>query len=131
MPLPTSKQRTAARSSIANRSISPPLQRSSTPTGIKKNRFSATNRQRAELRRWWADKSLGKRELKDAIRWFEEKFGPVLSTSTISDYLGLKFAGYRYSDGALLKALRRFERDLAERYQDSLQQATLDKFWNR
>jgi hypothetical protein len=38
---------------------------------------------------------------------------------------------YRYSDGALLKALRRFERDLAERYQDSLQQATLDKFWNR
>jgi hypothetical protein len=131
MPLPTSKQRTAARSSIANRSISPPLQRSSTPTGIKKNRFSATNRQRAELRRWWADKSLGKREHKDAIRWFEEKFGPVLSTSTISDYLGLKFAGYRYSDGALLKALRRFERDLAERYQDSLQQATLDKFWNR
>jgi hypothetical protein len=131
MPLPTSKQRTAARSSIANRSISPPLRRSSTPTGIKKNRFSATNRQRAELRRWWADKSLGKREHKDAIRWFEEKFGPVLSTSTISDYLSLKFAGYRYSDGALLKALRRFERDLAERYQDSLQQATLDKFWNR
>jgi hypothetical protein len=39
--------------------------------------------------------------------------------------------GYQYSDRALLKALRRFERDLAERYQDSLQQATLDKFWNR
>jgi hypothetical protein len=28
--------------------------------------------------------------------------------------------GYPYLDRALLKALQRFERDLAERYQDSL-----------
>jgi hypothetical protein len=37
---------------------------------------------------------------------------------------------YRYSDGEFAKVLRSFERDLAERYQDSLQQATLDRFWN-
>jgi hypothetical protein len=35
---------------------------------------------------------LGKREHKDAIRWFEETFGRILSTFTISDYLGPKFA---------------------------------------
>ena len=37
---------------------------------------------------------------------------------------------YRYSDGVFARALRIFERDLAERYYDSLQQATLDRFWD-
>jgi hypothetical protein len=37
---------------------------------------------------------------------------------------------YRYSDGVFARALRIFERDLAERYHDSLQQATLDRFWD-
>jgi hypothetical protein len=77
---------------MANRSTSPPLRRASTPTGVRKNRSSVTNQQRIELRRWWADDSYGKREHKDAIKWFEQKFGRVLTTSTVSDYLGWKFA---------------------------------------
>ena len=38
---------------------------------------------------------------------------------------------YRYSDGVFARVLQIFERDLAERYHDSLQQATLDRFWNK
>ena len=38
---------------------------------------------------------------------------------------------FRYSDGELLKVLRSFERDLTERYRDSLHQVTLDSFWSR
>jgi Fission yeast centromere protein N-terminal domain len=45
-----------------------------------------------ELRRWWADDLYGKRDHKDAIKWFEQKFGWVLATSIVSDYLGWKFA---------------------------------------
>jgi hypothetical protein len=37
---------------------------------------------------------------------------------------------YKYSDGVFARALRIFERDLAERYHNSLQQATLDRFWD-
>lgn len=99
MPVPAPKQRAAGRISAANRSISPPLHRSSTcssrsstPTGMRKNRSSATNGERIQLRRWWADKSFGKREQKDEIAWSEAQFDRVLSSSTISDYLGPKFA---------------------------------------
>jgi DDE superfamily endonuclease/Fission yeast centromere protein N-terminal domain/Tc5 transposase DNA-binding domain len=88
MPILTANQHLAR----ANRPASASSSRSGTPTGITKKRSSATNRQRVELRRWWSDDSLGKREHKDAIRWFEEKFGRVLSTSTISDYLSSKYA---------------------------------------
>jgi hypothetical protein len=35
---------------------------------------------------------------------------------------------YRYLDRVFARALRIFERDLAERYHNSLQQATLDRF---
>lgn len=90
MPIPTPDQLRAV--TMANLSTSTPLRRASTPTGIRRNRTSATNQQRIELRRWWADDSYGKRDHKDAIHWFEQKFGRVLSTSTISDYLGWKFA---------------------------------------
>ena len=38
---------------------------------------------------------------------------------------------YRYSDGVFTRVLWIFERDLVERYHDSLQQATLDRFWNK
>ena len=83
MPIPTPEQRLA----YINRPISPPSlpressatsSRSRTPVGIVKKRSLATNGQRAELRRWWNDKSFGKRQHNDAIRWFEEKFGRVL-----------------------------------------------------
>lgn len=53
MPLPTPKQCAASRTSTTNRSISPSLRgfstsssRSSTPTGIRKNRGIATNIER-------------------------------------------------------------------------------------
>jgi hypothetical protein len=90
MPIPSPDQLRAI--SRANRSTSLPLRRTSTPTGIRRNRSSVTNQQRIELRRWLADDSYGKREHKDAIEWFEQKFGRVLATSTMSDYLGWKFA---------------------------------------
>ena len=94
MPLLTPEQRAAV-----NRSISPSFlhrssassSRSSTPTSIRKNRGSATNTERIQLRRQWANKSQGKREQKDVIIWFKQQFGRVLSSSTISDYLGPKF----------------------------------------
>jgi hypothetical protein len=89
MPLPIPDQLIAI--SRANRSPSP-LRRASTPTGIRRNRSLATNQQHIELCRWWADDSYRKREHKDAVCWFEQKFGRVLSTSIISDYLGWKFA---------------------------------------
>lgn len=38
---------------------------------------------------------------------------------------------YKWSDGEFLRALRSFERDLAVRYHNSLEQATLDTFWNK
>jgi hypothetical protein len=91
MPLPTEEQRTAAAVAQANRSISPPLHRSRTPTGIRKNRKTATNHERRELRRWWADDSYGKRDHKDAIAWFQQNFQRSLSTSTVSDYLSKKY----------------------------------------
>ena len=84
MPIPTPDQLAAI--SRANRSPSP-LRRASTPTGIRRNRGSATNQQRIELRRWWADDSYGKREHKDTVCWFKQKFGRVLSIFIISDYL--------------------------------------------
>jgi hypothetical protein len=37
---------------------------------------------------------------------------------------------YKYSDKVFTRALRIFERDLAEQYHNSLQQATLDRFWD-
>jgi DDE superfamily endonuclease len=36
---------------------------------------------------------------------------------------------YKWSDGAFLRALRSFERDLGERYHDSLEQVTLDRYF--
>jgi DDE superfamily endonuclease len=38
---------------------------------------------------------------------------------------------YRWSDGELLRVLRSFERDLAQRVQDKKEQATLDMLWGR
>ena len=35
------------------------------------------------------------------------------------------------SDGVFLRALRSFERDITIRYRNNLEQATLDRFWNR
>lgn len=49
MPLPTPEQRAASRISATNRSILPPLRRSSTPTGVHKNRSTATNGERIQL----------------------------------------------------------------------------------
>ena len=90
MLIPTSDQlRVIIR---ANRSISPPLHRASTPTSIRKNRSSVTNQQCIELRRQQANDSYRKRDYKDVIHQFEQKFSRVLSTSIISDYLGQKFA---------------------------------------
>jgi DDE superfamily endonuclease/Fission yeast centromere protein N-terminal domain/Tc5 transposase DNA-binding domain len=66
--------------------------RASSASGVRKSRQTVTNQQRAELRKWWHDPSFGKRDQKDAIHWFEEKFGQALSRSTISDYLGTKWA---------------------------------------
>jgi hypothetical protein len=91
MPLPTEEQRTAAVVAQANRSISPPLRRSRTPTGIQKNRKTATNHKRRELRRWWANDLYRKRDHKDAIAWFQQNFQRSLSTFTVSDYLSKKY----------------------------------------
>ena len=52
----------------------------------------ATNEQRSALRKWWADDSLPKRDYKDAIAWWQEKFGWELKTSTCSDILSSKWA---------------------------------------
>jgi hypothetical protein len=62
MPIPTLKQRLA----YINQPTSPlpsfaTFSKSSTPSGIVKKRSLATNAQRAELHRWWNDKSFGKR----------------------------------------------------------------------
>lgn len=38
---------------------------------------------------------------------------------------------YKHSDGAFLRALRSFERNLLERRHESLGQSTLDRFWGR
>ena len=69
MPLLSTEQRAATAAVRANRSTSlPSLPRlSTTPTGIRKHRHTATNHERRELRRWWADDSYGKRDYKDAI----------------------------------------------------------------
>ncbi len=67
----------------ADTPISPPLKRS---------RQTATNEQRRALRQWWADDSFGKREHKDAIEWWKQKYGVELKTSTVSDYLSPKYA---------------------------------------
>ena len=92
MPLLTPEQCAAVRRSAMNRSILPPLRRSSTPTGVRKNCSSAMNAERLELCRWIADKSSGKQDHKDRITWFEQKFGHILFTSIISDYLSKKQA---------------------------------------
>ena len=46
-----------------------------------------------------ADNSYRKRDHKDAIAWFQEKFQRVLSTSIVSDYLSSK---YTYLDDSEL-----------------------------
>jgi hypothetical protein len=91
MPLLTEEQRTAAVVAQANRSISPSLYRSRTLTSIQKNRKTATNHKRQELRKWWADDSYGKRDYKDVIAWFQQNFQRFLSTFTVSDYLSKKY----------------------------------------
>jgi hypothetical protein len=91
MPLLTEEQRTAAAVAQANRSILPSLHRSRTLTGIRKNRKTATNHERRELRRWWADDLYGKRDYKDAIAWFQQNFQRSLSTFIVSDYLSKKY----------------------------------------
>jgi hypothetical protein len=37
---------------------------------------------------------------------------------------------YKYLDKVFARVLQIFERDLAKRYYNSLQQATLDRFWD-
>jgi DDE superfamily endonuclease/Fission yeast centromere protein N-terminal domain/Tc5 transposase DNA-binding domain len=80
--------------------------RASSTSGVRKNRQTSTNQERIELRKWWHDPSFGKRDHRDAIHWFKEKFGRSLSTSTMSDYLGAKWA---YLD---TEELSKYERTL-------------------
>ena len=90
MPLLSTEQRAATIAIRANRSTPlPSLSR--LPTGVRKHRYTATNYERRELRRWWADDSYGKRNHKDTIAWFQEKFQYILSTSIVSDYLSSKY----------------------------------------
>jgi hypothetical protein len=88
MPLPTPEQ---LKRKVPSTPISPPP--------IRRPRQTATNTERQALRRWWGDDSYGKREHKDAILWFKEQYGRELKTSTVSDYLGPKYA---YLDNATL-----------------------------
>ena len=98
MPLLSTEQRATAVTIRANRStLLPSLSR--LPTGVRKHRYTATNYERRELRRWWADDSYGKRNHKDTIAWFQEKFQYILSTSIVSDYLSSK---YTYLDDSEL-----------------------------
>jgi hypothetical protein len=83
MPVPTSEQ-LKRKLPFPNAPILPPP--------LRRPRQTATNQERQELRKWWADDSHGKREHKDAVVWFKNKYSRELKTSTISDYLGPKFA---------------------------------------
>ena len=82
MPIPAPGQ-------LKRKTTSDPI---SLPPIRRPNRQSATNKERRELRKWWADQSLGQRQQKDAIVWFKEKYGRQLSSSCVSDYLSKKYA---------------------------------------
>jgi hypothetical protein len=86
MPIPSPDQLKAI--SKTNQSTSLSFYKASTPTNIQRNHSSVTNQQRIKLCKWWADDSYKKREHKDAIKWFKQKFGQVLTISIISNYLG-------------------------------------------
>ena len=73
---------------LNNQHPRPPLKR----VRNKGPRISYTNQQKQLLRKWWSDDSYGKREHKDAMLWWKNKFGTDLSTSTCSDILFTKWA---------------------------------------
>ncbi len=82
MPVPTPSQ--LGKRNTLTSTVSPPL--------IRRRRQIATNEERQELRRQWIGLSVSNRQHKDVILWFKNKYGRELSTSTISDYLGEKWA---------------------------------------